>query len=343
MNFLSKKIFILLLLSLILFIAAVVIAGTDLARTTAPEPSMYTLEDIYNLIHADSLYAPVVPGSHNIYPSSAPTATTSYSVSQIYADLANLIKRENVATGTIYLGVTGSFDTTDPDYATTTVITSSFIPDPASIQGEAYGYSLEDIWNLIDSNATTTAGNHDATPTTPPASSMHTLTQIYDALLALASEKAPNVRDGVTYLGVEGTYVPEPPDLCSHSATDQDCWSELSSPMVWGPPNTVTGVSSTTDGRGNTGLLSGLDGDYPAADYCAGIEDGGYTDWYLPAKDELLEGRIALGLDIFPVNDYWSSSESTDTPDNKAWELFSMGAAIYDNDKQFMDLVRCLR
>jgi uncharacterized repeat protein (TIGR02543 family) len=629
MLFISKKLFLSLTIVLTLFITILVIAGTDLTKNTVPEPSMYTLEDIYNLIHE---VGPAAEGDHDIYPGSNPTATTSYSVSQIYADLANLIKRENVATGTVYLGVTGSYGTPDPDYATTTVIASSLTPQGSA--GAVWGYSLDDIYELITNNATTTAGAHDATPTTPPASSMHSLTDIYDALVNLIDDT--QVRSGVVYLGVTGTYEPDflisnwkmdgdvsdsfgnndltlagnaslttglggeantaysfdgtddylyctdadcggvgkldyiygtgwtwgewiypntlgqsgknsllmgnrnsannkgwnmvlSPDgfgcqiwtstggncgayvsgqisistwshvMCTHDgskitlyingeevntsssncsglgsdsegefrigkdnhsasnkdyngkvdevrvyskalsaadiqdiynserpsytvifdgqggfpdfstttdilsgstitlpteptndgytfdgwyteidgggtffddstpvvanitvyakwteiavdacgvsgdAADPDCWSELSNSMVWGPADTVAGASSTSDGRVNTDLLSGLAGDYPAADYCAGIEEGGYTDWYLPAKDELLEGRVALGLDMFPVNDYWSSSEGTDTPSNKAWELFSAGPSIYENSKQFMDLVRCLR
>ena len=146
MSLFFKKIFFSLTIVLILSITAFVIAGIELTKTTAPEPSMYTLEDIYNLIHE---VGPAIEGGHDIYPNSNPAATTSYSVSQIYADLANLIKRENVATGTVYLGVTGSYDNTDPDYATTTVIVSSLTPDPASIQGQAYGYSLEDIYEAF--------------------------------------------------------------------------------------------------------------------------------------------------------------------------------------------------
>jgi len=196
------------LLLITLCITIFTIAGTT-TNTSSPENStMYTLTDIYNLIHADLLYGPAAPGSHNIYPSSAPTATSSYSVSQLYADLANLIKRENVATDTVYLGVTGAYGTPDPAYATTTIITSSLTPTVPL--GDPIGYSLEDIWNLIDpdNSATTTPGSHDSSPSGSPAPSMHSLFDIYQALISLGNEKAPLVRKNTWYLGTIGTYDP---------------------------------------------------------------------------------------------------------------------------------------
>ena len=50
--------------------------------------------------------------------------------------------------------------------------------------------------------------------------------------------------------------------------------------------NTSTsGTTSVYDGAANTANMSNTD--HPAANYCAGLSIGGYSDWYLPAWYEL--------------------------------------------------------
>lgn len=47
----------------------------------------------------------------------------------------------------------------------------------------------------------------------------------------------------------------------------------------------TSGTSSEYDGAANTANMA--DADHPAANYCAGLSIGGYSDWYLPARYEL--------------------------------------------------------
>lgn len=190
---------------IITFVIGGVIFAGSISNPTDLVSTGYTIADIYNLIHGTGGAS---EGRHNLYPAVDTTATSSYSISQIYADLANLIKREDLATGTVYLGVTGDYGNPDPAYATTTVIATS--KTPVVTVGGPLGYSLGDVWNLIDSNSTTTALAHDSTPASLPVSSMHSLTDIYNALEALASAKASEVKLDSVYLGVPGTYVPPP-------------------------------------------------------------------------------------------------------------------------------------
>jgi len=82
-------------------------------------------------------------------------------------------------------------------------------------------------------------------------------------------------------------------------------------------PNTTTGATATALGTGlantNTIISSQADPTTYAAGVARSYEGGGYTDWYLPSKDELskLYDLKALGFGGFesPTAIYWSSSE----------------------------------
>lgn len=57
--------------------------------------------------------------------------------------------------------------------------------------------------------------------------------------------------------------------------------------LAWGPISTTTSITSVIDGPANSAALAALGGTYAAATFCEDLNTGGYTDWYLPAKDEL--------------------------------------------------------
>jgi len=141
----------------------------------------------------------------------------------------------------------------------------------------------------------------------------------------------------------------EPPNLTipcvSSDPTNPNCWStQASSTFIWGPTNLVTGAESTTDGVANAATLVAIPGDnYPAAEYCDALSEGGYTDWYLPAHDELLAGWGALGLGFFP-NFYWSSTETPYASESRAFFLYTYGPLYMENaDKYQQFSIRCLR
>ena len=65
-----------------------------------------------------------------------------------------------------------------------------------------------------------------------------------------------------------------------------------------------TGQTNTTAIVGQSGCVSG------AAWLCNNLNEGGYTDWFLPSKDELSKlylNKVAIGG--FADKFYWSSSE----------------------------------
>jgi hypothetical protein len=55
----------------------------------------------------------------------------------------------------------------------------------------------------------------------------------------------------------------------------------------WGTYGVTTGITSVINGPTNSASLAALGAAYQAAVFCEGLTIGGYTDWYLPAKNEL--------------------------------------------------------
>ena len=60
-----------------------------------------------------------------------------------------------------------------------------------------------------------------------------------------------------------------------------------SSSKTWGNLATTTGIQSVINGPANSASLAALGSSYQAATFCEGLTIGGYSDWYLPAKNEL--------------------------------------------------------
>jgi len=91
--------------------------------------------------------------------------------------------------------------------------------------------------------------------------------------------------------------------------------SDQSTGIFWhASASGVTNATATAFGTGNanTNAIIALYGsESNAAKICADLVLGGFSDWYLPSKDEmtqLFSNRIAIGG--FNTNFYWTSSES---------------------------------
>jgi hypothetical protein len=96
-----------------------------------------------------------------------------------------------------------------------------------------------------------------------------------------------------------------------------------------------TGIQNTIDimnGCGTAGI---------AARLCGDLVLNGYSDWYLPSRNELNKlylNRTAIGG--FAATYYWSSSESTS---NNAWLQYFAFSIQTSNNKNFIRYVRAVR
>jgi hypothetical protein len=106
-------------------------------------------------------------------------------------------------------------------------------------------------------------------------------------------------------------------------------------------------ADSSTDGYANTDWLATSSGDtHPAANVCWNKTLNGYSDWYLPARDELdqlytdLHNNGSLGN--FQNTFYWSSTENA--PFNGfAWRQYFGNGNQSDTSKGLNFAVRCVR
>jgi hypothetical protein len=125
-------------LAVFLVAGGVLLAGDILVNTSAPDPTNIpiTLEDIYQKLN-DSNYN---SSAHNLYPDVSSTTETMHSLAYIYnaipphqtlgnatstisagiyeetvlADIEENLLPENIATGTIMFGITGTYECTPP-------------------------------------------------------------------------------------------------------------------------------------------------------------------------------------------------------------------------------------
>ncbi len=77
--------------------------------------------------------------------------------------------------------------------------------------------------------------------------------------------------------------------VATHNLVVADVTVGQSSSKTWGVNGVDTGVTSLIDGPTNTATLAALGATYEAATFCKAVNSGGYTDWYMPATDELFQ------------------------------------------------------
>lgn len=103
-----------------------------------------------------------------------------------------------------------------------------------------------------------------------------------------------------------------------------------------------SGASSTSDGLENMVILDPQTNiQFEAAKYCNDLEVNGFTDWYLPASDEI-KSIVDLSdyFNFFTEDGYWSSTEATSTD---AFLMYVDSSPTIEQPKNFNYNIRCLR
>ncbi|MFH1454481.1 MAG: IPT/TIG domain-containing protein [Armatimonadota bacterium] len=130
---------------------------------------------------------------------------------------------------------------------------------------------------------------------------------------------------------------------CAPASTEWDDNKE------WGVFGVLIGGTETAIGTGqaNTAAIIAVQGagSTYAAQLCDGLEHGGYSDWFLPSKDELHKMYTELkenGVGDFTNVNYWSSSE---LDENDTWiENFNVFAhSQFPGNKNVTHSVRAAR
>lgn len=125
--------------------------------------------------------------------------------------------------------------------------------------------------------------------------------------------------------------------------------TDLSTGAIWGCSSTVIDGTSTgiNTGAANTNsIIAGCTTSGIAAKLCYDLVLNGYSDWFLPSKDELdlmYSNLHAQGLGGFTYGHYWSSSEYDATT---AWKLLfgsPMEMDMGGSDKTNTYYVRAVR
>ena len=120
--------------------------------------------------------------------------------------------------------------------------------------------------------------------------------------------------------------------------------SDQSTGAEWGCFGTYTGANSTELGTGNQNTIQIIDYCTTAgiaAKLCYDLILNGYSDWYLPSKDELSKlclNKVAIGG--FANSTYWSSTE---IDENVAWRCYFGGCAPAAFGKDNTYYVRAIR
>ena len=245
---------------------------------------------------------------------------------------------------------TSSTTTTTTTIApTTTTTTTTVAPTTTTTTSST---STTTTTTTITPTTTTTTTVAPTTTTTTSSSTTTTTTTITPTTTTTTTTIAPippgTYTIGESALGGKIAYILQPGDP-GYDAASEHGFVVNSSDVnysLWGCDSTsIPGADGTAIGTGNQNtidIVAGCPTLGIAARVCSDLVEGGYSDWYLPSKDELNKIYINRGLiGTFTSANYWSSSEVSFST---AWEQsFIIPGTQTIRSKSFSNYVRAIR
>ena len=342
----------------------------DFSPTTNPGTvTGFTLKDIQDLI--DHNTRPTTP-AHPYLPATAATTPTLSSLDSIYSSLSTLINPANVATGTTYLGVRGTY-VPAPVIAKVVTLGVGANPDVSGdyVEDGDYGdYSTSMSYKQVggpyyiwsDGNPpsgykiSTTKGDGTNIFWSQGGQVDDTYSSQGSCVGSVTVHDYPYTPptdpcDGTPEIGTECA------DGTVYVSSTLRTTSSDAGTYAWGPKGVTTGAIDVAEGRNNITTLKALSADlseYPAAQACNNSTANGHNDWYLPSSGELNvlfqnsncksgngncddTGSVIGG---FTTSAYWSSTEFNSN--SAQFQIFSdNNQSSFDKDATFS--VRCVR
>lgn len=145
---------------------------------------------------------------------------------------------------------------------------------------------------------------------------------------------------GEYWPGQGGRYICTLPALLGLPARHLIAGPECADQIKFGPEVDVPGATSHIDGRANTAALLASGKEHPAAHWAANCQEDGHTDFYLPAKLDLVMAHICAPSLFNKDGWYWTSTQLSRT--TAFVQDFEYGHSIWGL-KDFQHRVRAFR
>ena len=230
-------------------------------------------------------------------------------------------------------------------------IINSFSADPLTItagESSALSWIVTDATSVTIDNAIGSVALTGATAVNPTTTTTYTLTATNTAGSVTATTTVAVSSYVLLDIGPAGGYIFY--DKGGYS----DGWryleaapSDQSTSAEWGCDEiSISGADGTAVGTGEQNTIdieAGCTIPGTAADLCANLSLGGYSDWFLPSKDELnlmYENLKVFGVSDFVDSFYWSSSEFNAY---FAWAQYFGSGLQFNYDKYYTLRVRAVR
>lgn len=132
---------------------------------------------------------------------------------------------------------------------------------------------------------------------------------------------------GEYWTGQGGHYICTLPALMGVPARHLIAGANEATNLKFGPDTAINGADSHIDGRANTAALLASGQDHPAANYCKAYTADGHTDFFLPARLDLVMAHICAKSIFNTEGYYWTSTQTS--RDDAFVQDFEYGDSIW--------------